>query len=50
MADNIKYGIFPNPLPDAEGKTTYQVRHMPDGTMDEKEFLAHLKYHNTYPV
>lgn len=48
MADNIKYGIFPNPLPDEEGKTTYQVRHMPDGTMNEKSFLAHLKYHNTY--
>jgi hypothetical protein len=48
MVDNIKYGIFPNPQPDAEGKTTYQVRHMPDGTMNEKEFLAHLKYHNTY--
>ena len=48
MADKINYGVFPNPLPDAEGKTTYQVRHMPNGTMSEKEFLAHLKYHNTY--
>lgn len=48
MADKINYGVFPNPLPDAEGKTTYQVRHMPNGTMNEKEFLAHLKYHNTY--
>ena len=47
MADKINYGVFPNPLPDAEGKTTYQVRHMPNGTMSEKEFLAHLKYHNT---
>jgi hypothetical protein len=24
------------------------VRHIPDGTMSEKEFLAHLKYYNTY--
>ena len=48
MADRIKYGILPNPQPDAEGKTTYQVRHMPDGTMSEKGFLAHLEYHNTY--
>ena len=48
MADKINYGIYPNPLPDAEGNTTYQVRHMPDGTMSEKEFLAHLKYHGTF--
>ena len=48
MADKIKYAIFPNPLPDADGNTTYQVRHRHDGTMDEKQFLAHLKYHNTY--
>lgn len=48
MAYKIKYGIFPNPQPDAEGNTTYQVRHTPEGTMDEKAFLAHLKYHNTY--
>ena len=48
MADKINYGIFPNPLPDEEGKTTYQVRHIPDETMSEKEFLAHLKYYNTY--
>ena len=48
MAYKIKYGIFPNPQPDAEGNTTYQVRHTPEGTMNEKAFLAHLKYHNTY--
>ena len=48
MTDKINYGVFPNPLPDAEGKTTYQVRHIPNGTMSEKGFLAHLKYHNTY--
>ena len=48
MAEKISYGIYPNPQPDAEGSTTYQVRHMPDGTMSEKEFLAHLKYYNTY--
>lgn len=48
MAEKISYGIYPNPQPDAEGNTTYQVRHIPDGTMSEKEFLAHLKYYNTY--
>lgn len=48
MAYKIKYGIFPNPQPDAEGNTTYQVRHTPEGTMNEKAFLAHLKYYNTY--
>ena len=48
MAEKISYGIYPNPQPDTEGSTTYQVRHMPDGTMSEKEFLAHLKYYNTY--
>lgn len=48
MNDTINYGILPNPLPDAEGNTTYQVRHIPTGTMNEKEFLAHLKYHGTY--
>ena len=48
MAYKIKYGIFPNPQPDEKGNTTYQVRHIPEGTMNEKAFLAHLKYHNTY--
>ena len=48
MTDKIKYGIYPNPKPDEEGNTTYQVRHTPEATMDEKAFLAHLKYHNTY--
>jgi hypothetical protein len=48
MANKIKYGIFPNPQPDAEGNTTYQVRHTPEGTMNEQAFLEHLKYHNTY--
>ena len=47
MADKIKYGIFPNPQPDNDGNTTYQVRHMPEGTMNERAFLDHLKYHNT---
>lgn len=47
MADRIKYGIFPNPQPDNDGNTTYQVRHMPEGTMNERAFLDHLKYHNT---
>ena len=44
----IKYGIFPNPQKDSEGRTTYQVRHTPDGQMNEREFLAHLDYHHTY--
>lgn len=44
----IKYGVYPNPLPDAEGNTTYQVRHEPDGTMNESAFLSHLKYHGTF--
>ena len=48
MIDKIKYGIYPNPKPDEEGNTTYQVRHTPEGTMNEKAFLSHLKYHNTY--
>lgn len=48
MAYKIKYGIFPNPQPDGDGNTTYQVRHTPEGTMNEKTFLAHLKFHNTY--
>jgi len=30
MIDKIKYGIFPNPKPDEEGNTTYQVRHTPE--------------------
>ena len=48
MNNKIKYGIYPNPRPDEDGNTTYQVRHTPEGTMSEKAFLAHLKYHNTY--
>ena len=48
MSDKIKYGIYPNPKPDEEGNTTYQVHHTPEATMNEKAFLAHLKYHNTY--
>ncbi len=48
MPPKIKYGIYPNPLPDEQGNTTYQVRHKPEATMDEKAFLDHLKMHNTY--
>ena len=48
MPHKIKYAIYPNPRPDEEGNTTYQVRHTPDYTMDEKIFLSHLKTHNTY--
>ena len=44
----IKYGVYPNPLKDDEGRVTYQVRHVPEGQMNEREFLAHLDYHNTY--
>ena len=43
MPPKIKYGIYPNPLPDEQGNTTYQVRHKPEATMDEKAFLDHLK-------
>lgn len=48
MAEKIKYAVLPNPQTDADGNTTYQVRHQHDGTMSEKGFLAHLKYHNTF--
>lgn len=48
MAKTIKFGIFPNPLPDENGETTYQVRNVPDGTMDIQAFISHLKYHNTF--
>ena len=48
MESKIKFGIYPNPLPDADGNTTYQVRHEPDATMNTQDFLAHLKFHNTF--
>lgn len=48
MASKIKYRIYPNPLPDEKGQTTYQVRHEPDGTMDTKAFLNHLERHNSF--
>ena len=48
MEKKIKFGIYPNPLPDSRGNTTYQVRHEPDATMSTSEFLAHLKYHGTF--
>ncbi len=48
MAHQIKYCIFANPLPDSEGNTTYQVRHQPDGTMNTKAFLEHVKLHNSF--
>ena len=48
MEKKIKFGIYPNPQPDSEGNTTYQVRHEPDTTMSTPEFLAHLKYHSTF--
>ena len=50
MKDTINYVILSYPLPDAEGNTTYQVRHLPTGTMNEKEFLDHMKYHGTYDI
>lgn len=48
MTHKIKYCIFANPLPDSDGNTTYQVRHQPDGTMNTKAFLDHVKLHESF--
>jgi nucleoid DNA-binding protein len=48
MAHKIKFCIFANPLPDSDGNTTYQVRHQPDGTMNTKAFLDHVKLHESF--
>jgi len=48
MEKKIKYGIYPNPLPNEKGETTYQVRHEPNYTMDTRDFLDHLEFHNRF--
>ena len=46
MSKTIKYGVYPNPLPDADGNITYQVRTEPYYTIDTEAFLSHLRLHN----
>ena len=46
MSKTIKYGVSPNPLPDADGNITYQVRTEPYYTIDTEAFLSHLRLHN----
>lgn len=39
MKDTINYVILPNPLPDADGNTTYQVRHIPTGNSNSPNWI-----------
>lgn len=50
MTKRIKYGVYPNPLPDANGNITYQVRHEPFYTFDTEAFISHLRQHNNCHV
>lgn len=45
MGHNIKFSVHRNPLKDAEGNDTYQVRHETSGTVG-KEFLLKQLEHN----
>ena len=38
----IKFSVYPNPLKDEEGRTTYQVRQDTIGTMDTKGLEMHI--------
>lgn len=42
----IKFSVYPNPLKDEEGRTTYQVRQDTIGTMDTKGLEAELAHYN----
>lgn len=47
MTHTINFSIHRNPRTDAEGRTTYQVRHESQRTMNKSEFLNHLANHQS---
>ncbi|MBR7017714.1 MAG: hypothetical protein IKH99_02565 [Prevotella sp.] len=49
MGFYIKFSVHRNPLKDAEGKETYQVRHKTDTTIDKNEFLKSLEHNYIRP-
>ena len=46
MSHTIQFSVHRNPLKDAEGNDTYQVRHENWYTVRKSEFLNHLRLHN----
>lgn len=49
----IKYNILPNPQPDGQGRTTYQVRQDTRGAMNTRGLVEHMRRHGKliqYPV
>ena len=46
MANTIKFSVHRNPLKDAEGRDTYQVRQETFYTMHTEDLLAHLRNYN----
>lgn len=45
MDNKVKYSIHANPLKDAEGRTTYQVRQDIHGTLNTRGLLEHMHRH-----
>ncbi len=46
MSSKINFSIHPNPRPDADGNTTYQVRHESYTTVSTAALAEHLQQHN----
>lgn len=49
----IDYNILPNPLPDEQGRTTYQVRQDTRGAMTTRGLVEHMRRHHKlteYPI
>lgn len=45
MSGTINFSVHPNPRPDAEGNTTYQVRHENYTTVSTAALAEHLQHH-----
>ena len=47
MSKTIQFSVHRNPLKDADGKVTFQVRHENFYTARRKDLMQHLQVHNT---
>ena len=47
MSKTIQFSVHRNPLKDADGKVTFQVRHENFYTARRKDLMHHLQVHNT---
>lgn len=47
MSHTIKFSVHRNPMKDADGKDTFQVRHETNYTAMKADFMEHIKQHHS---